>query len=106
MTKFVNLTPHTLNIVRADNSVLIIEATGKIARVSSKTEVVEVIDGIEVIEPTFGDIVDLPEPEEGTKFIVSRMVKNLVPERKDVLVPGLLARDDKGNIIGAKGLSY
>lgn len=106
MTKLINLTPHTLNIVRADSSVLTIEATGKIARVSSKTEVVEVIDGIEVIEQTFGNIVDLPEPEEGTKYIVSRMVKNLVPERKDVLVPGLPVRDDKGNIIGAKGLSY
>ena len=57
------------------------------------------------MKQTFGDVQDLPEVTENTIFVVSRMVKDRVPNRTDVLVPGALVRDENGNIIGANGLS-
>ena len=47
---------------------------------------------------------DLPEQEENTYFIVSQIVKNAFPERKDLVVPAGIIRDEKGNIIGCKSL--
>jgi len=47
----------------------------------------------------------LPDSEEGIIYIVSRMVKDRVPDRPDVLVPGAPVRDAEGRIIGADGLS-
>lgn len=35
-------------------------------------------------------------------YIVSRMVANALPNRKDLLVPNELVRDDQGNIIGCR----
>jgi len=105
MTKIINLTPHSLNIKKIDGSIETIQPTGIIARVSSKVETVGEINGISITKQTFGDVIDLPEPTEDTVFVVSRMVKDRVPDRTDVLVPGTPVRDDKGNIIGANGLS-
>ena len=105
MTNIINLTPHALNIINASNEAVVISPTGKIARVSSKTEIVDTINGINIMKQTFGDVIDLPESTENTIFVVSRMVKDRVPNRTDVLVPGTPVRDDKGNIIGANGLS-
>lgn len=40
------------------------------------------------------------DPHPYTIYIVSRIVKQSVPERDDVVVPDDLIRDDDGNIIG------
>lgn len=101
----INLTPHSLNIINNNNETVTIAPTGKIARVTSKTEIVDTINDINIMKQTFGEVIDLPEPIENTIFVVSRMVKDRVPNRNDVLVPGIPVRDDKGNIIGANGLS-
>ena len=36
-------------------------------------------------------------------YIVSQMVKNALPERKDLLVPAEIVRDNDGRIVGCKG---
>lgn len=105
MKSIINLTPHSLNILNSKNETVTIAPTGKIARVTSKTEIIDTINGINIMKQTFGDVIDLPEPTENTVFVVSRMVKDRVSNRTDVLVPGTPVRDDKGNIIGANGLS-
>ena len=43
-----NLTPHVLNIVAADGTVVNIEPSGIVPRVSSSQEIVEEINGISV----------------------------------------------------------
>lgn len=109
MKEFINLTPHTLNILAADGSIVDIQPSGDIARVSSSSTVIATINGINVSQQTFGDVfgdvTGLPDTQDGIIYIVSRMVKDRVPDRLDVLVPGAPVRDADGKIIGANGLS-
>ena len=100
-----NLTPHILNIVAADGTVVNIEPSGIVPRVSSSQEIVEVINGINVSHEVLGDVIDLPAPEEGVVLVVSRLVASAVSGRNDVLVPGALLRNDQGQVIGANGLA-
>jgi hypothetical protein len=51
----------------------------------------------------YGEVTDLPEPEEGTIYIVSGMVAAAAP-RPDVMSPGTLVRDDQGKPMGCLGL--
>ena len=80
-TKFVNLTPHTLNVhTNADGE-------------------------IELFAVEYGEVTFPPEREEGTVFIVSGMVNDALPdERTDITSPGELIRDADGKPIGCKGL--
>lgn len=44
------------------------------------------------------------EYEEGIYLLVSAMVREALPLRKDLVSPGQLLRDDDGNVIGCLGL--
>lgn len=105
MTKLINLTPHTLNLIAADGSTVDVQSSGDIARVSSTSTVVATINGINVAQSTWGDVTGLPVAQDGIIYIVSRMVKDRVPDRADVMVPGAPVRDANGVIVGANGLS-
>lgn len=107
MTTLINLTPHILNIIAADGSTVYIPPKGNdnIARVSSNSTIVGTIIGINVTQQTFGKVMGLPDAQDGVILIVSRMVKDRVPDRNDVMVPGTPVRDTEGKIIGANGLS-
>ena len=105
MTKLVNLTPHTLNLIAADGSTVDIPPSGNIARVSSTSAIVATVNGISINRQTFGKVMDLPDAQNDVVFIVSRMVKDRVPDRDDVVVPGVPFRDTDGKVIGAWGLS-
>ena len=105
MTKFVNLTPHALNIISSNGDVLHLAKPDVDARCTTSEKVINNINGIDIVDTTFGEITNLPEPKEDTIYIVSRIVKNACEERLDVVVPGKPIRDTEGNIIGAKGLS-
>lgn len=101
----VSLLPHVTSVVMPDG-VMFIDPSGTVARCSQSEEVVgEIEGGIVVTRQTFGAVTGLPEPEEGTWFLVSRMVAAAVPERRDLLIPGPLVRNDKGVVTGCRGLS-
>ena len=102
---FVNLTPHTVNVIRQDGSVLDLPASGQVARCSQSAELVFVQDGIEVTRQAFGEVVGLPDEQEGIFFIVSRLVAAACPERRDLLIPGPLIRGEDGQPMGCQGLS-
>lgn len=112
MTKFVNLTPHEVNVYSQDGKKLIlsIPPSGKVARVSVTYKTVKNINGIPVNRVEYGEIVDLPEPEKDTIYIVSVVVlmalKSKGINRSDVLSPDTnphsVIRDEKGQIIGVK----
>ena len=68
------------------------------------TEPAGEVMGISVTRTVFGEPVGLPEPEVGTCYIVSQLVKNALPERDDLVVPAEVVRDADGNIIGCKSL--
>ena len=64
--KFINLTPHTITI----NNGTEYHPSGKVARVTNKFS--NFCCGISTV--FYGEIENLPEPEEGTIYIVSAMV--------------------------------
>ena len=60
-----NLTPHTINFVSSEGyPIMDIKPEGTVARVSVRTETVGEINGIPVIKSVYGEVMDLPEPEE------------------------------------------
>lgn len=102
MTKIMNMTPHAITFVQEGGNI-VIEPSGTVARVAAKTvQTGEIINGIPVTRTEFGEVEDLPAPEEGTVFIVSSMVAGRVPDRTDVFIPNESVRDDAGRIIGCK----
>lgn len=103
--KFVNCTPHVVDIVREDGSILSIEPSGVVPRCIQMEDEIASIYGIVVTRQTFGKVIDLPEPEIGVYLIVSRLVASAAKGRKDLLVPGPLVRDENGQPCGCRGLS-
>jgi len=128
--KAVNLTPHSINFILPYNIEIGQDATGTpeyvtedrtytlppsgiIARCKVDREEVDIfiledIDDwditIPVVKTRFGEVEGLPEPEEGTVYIVSNLVAQAVPDREDVFFPDDLVRDENGNIIGCRAL--
>jgi hypothetical protein len=105
-TKIVNLTPHEITIVGENGEVTHrIPPSGLVSRVRETSIGIRHVNGIPVVRKTFGEVVNLPEPEEGTVYIVSRMIIAASPDRTDLLSPGDLVRDDVGKIIGCKNFA-
>lgn len=109
--KIMNLTPHALTFISANNNMerYIVEPSGVVARVAAHTESIGAIttdDGftIPLTTTVFGEVENLPSPEEGTIYVVSSLVAGRVPDRKDVYIPNESIRDDKGRIIGCLSL--
>lgn len=129
--KIVNLTPHTINFVDGEGRPLVtVEPSGRVARVTANTvttgevdvwadvfttihEVLLSLDGAEtpaetvgipITGTTYGKVEGLPDPEEGTIYVVSSLVASRVPNRTDVFIPNESVRDNQGRIIGCKSL--
>ena len=100
MKKFINLTSHTINEVTTG---LAIPASGRVARVKSSTIKAGEHAGVPIYSSTFGEIEGLPEPVDNVIYIVSALALNAVPDRADVVAPGNLQRDEKGQPIGCCG---
>lgn len=99
-TQTINLTPHTINIVDGPS----FAPSGTVARCSTTETAVGEVDGVALVSTTFGEVVDLPAPVEGTLLIVSALVRTAVPNRSDVASPGSLVRNDAGQPIGCRNL--
>ena len=119
----VNLTPHGVNVEMKNGSWAHFPPSGQVARVGTTLTAVEIDSypaavqelgrhygapvGAEIAIRTsqFGEVVGLPESEEGTVFIVSALVRQAVPSRLDVLSPGEPIRNDAGQTIGCDGFT-
>ena len=114
--KIVNLTPHAITIILPDGQKLEIPPSGTVARVSVKAKEVGKLEyaGMEVpiVKLEYGDVVGLPEPQEGTIYLVSTLVlmalKDKGIKRNDVFSPDTspesAIRDSQGRIIGVRRL--
>lgn len=113
MTKIINLTPHPITLTGLGE----IKPSGKPARLEEITETigsltiqatenpnVKTTVVIPLIQKKMGRITDLPEPQDGTVFVVSLPVAQAA-HRADVLAIGESIRDEKGNVVGAKSLA-
>jgi hypothetical protein len=119
--KIINLTPHQINIYRADNELLISLPKPNeedVARVNSSMmaisyisqvngENIDPLDGLGGIAeyiPQYGDPSPIPDEKRDTIYVVSMLYKSARPDRKDLRSPGTLIRDDAGRPIGCLGL--
>lgn len=101
-----NCTPHAINIVTPEGNPIVAFPKGEILpRLSQETVTVGEINGIPLTETSFGETVNLPEPKEDTFLIVSRLVKTANPDRKDLLVPNGIVRNEQGQIVGSTSLA-
>ena len=109
--KIVNLTPHEINIIGADNTVaLIVPPSGIVARATSTRSIFGSVkvDGIDIPinKTTFGTVISLPEPAEDTIYVVSNITAQAVPNRDDVFIVDESVRDENGRIIGCRSLAH
>lgn len=102
----INLTPHAINFLREDNSVLAtIEPSGTIARASQTREAVGEVNGIVVNQCSYGSVTGLPDPQDGTIYLVSALTAQACPERSDVFITDDAVRDENGRIIGCRAIA-
>lgn len=106
--KLVNLTGHDLGIT--DGRVVVkLPPVGKARIVNEPTDAGSVVvtglsKPLHITELREDRVVDLPDPEPDTLFIVSGIVAAHVPDRPDVVAPGQLVRDKKTReTIGCQG---
>lgn len=106
MSHLINMTPHPINIVDAENNIIkVTAASGNLIRLSASTVDAGItVEDIPVTKTMFGNPEGLPEYQLGTFYIVSQLVKSALPSREDLLVPAEVVRDSSGNIIGCRSL--
>lgn len=102
---FVNLTPHAIIL----NDGRRFEATGNVARVSADLAECATGNGTwgpRMFRQTFGDVTGLPDPVDGTMFIVSGLVFSAT-DRTDVVAPATshkdVVRNEAGQIVSVPG---
>lgn len=104
-----NLTPHPVTIITDTGSVHLLPEPGTRPRIDDVREVTEpvLVEGVPVptVRVVGGPAVDLPEPEPGTLFVVSRVIAEACPDRTDLLVPDDLVRDGTGRVVGCRSLA-
>jgi hypothetical protein len=114
LVKLVNLTPHPITLVTGDFR-LTIPPSGQVARREEKTVFCGNLDvaaegffnnnfPVRLVRTEYGEVTGLPEPQPGTMYIVSAMVRQAVPDRRDVVSPGALVRDAEDKVIGCQEL--
>ena len=103
--KIINLTPHDISLMRNGQVVEIFPASKMPARVSVSAEIVGEINGFEIRKNVYGQVVNLPEREEGTVYIVSALVAQAAKGRDDIFVTDGAIRDANGKIIGCTGFA-
>jgi len=116
-----NYTPHPLELYDGNEKLLTIEPTGYVVRAKEeKTKVGELLFGnilIPVYRMDYGattlvnektkEELPLPQVQEGVVLVVSSLAAQSLRKytnRDDFLVPGDPVRDEKGRIIGMRGL--
>lgn len=109
MTNIINLTPHCINIYDVDgNEVMKFESMG-IARADSFETIVGELNGIPVVEMSYGNPIGLPDPADDTAYIVSMLTIQAAVQvgrtTSDLYTTADLVRNDKGQIIGCRKLS-
>ena len=107
--KIINLTPHSITFVSDDGTpIMTVPASGAVARVSSKTVVMGLVDVGEIQIPitgtTYGEIEGLPSPQDGIIYVVSSLVAQRCSNRQDIFIPNESVRDENGRIVGCRSL--
>ena len=105
----INLTPHKINIMDEEGNVIKVFKSEGEARAAQKDVEIGTLEGIPIIETTFGEPVDLPEYSQGTYYIVSALTAKAASlsgrSTRDLLLTGKTVRNSDGQIIGCQALA-
>ena len=104
--KFINCTPHVVSVQFPSGEVHSFPACGIVPRVQQHNVPVIHINDIPMSNIIYGEVENLPEPKENTYYIVSALVRERVPNRKDVISPDSgpsAIRNEKGQIEAVVG---
>nr|WP_270554615.1 hypothetical protein [Butyricicoccus sp. AF05-36] len=103
----INLTPHAINFLREDNSVLAtVEPSGTIARASQTRDRVSEVNGIPVNQCSYGSVTGLPDPQPETIYLVSALTAQACRDRSDVFIVDDAVRNESGQIIGCRAIAH
>jgi hypothetical protein len=102
-----NYTPHCINLY-TENGIVEIPSSG-IARAAQHTTEVGNIDGVSIVEMTYGMPEGLPHPEDGVYLIVSALTVEAARRTgrtiDDLLLTADLVRDEAGRVVGCRALA-
>ena len=103
MVKVINLTPHAI-VVESEGKRKVYEPSGSVVRMSTEATKVAEVDGFDIVKNVITGS-NLPDPVEGTYYLVSAMVLAAFPNRIDLLAPDTnnAVRNEKGHIISVPG---
>lgn len=110
--KVINMTPHDIVVVSRENveqdekrqyivdadklvKIAVFPKSGILPRVTMQDKKVDEFDGVPLHQVAYGDIENLPKPQEGVLYCVSGLVASagVKAGRKDLVAPGGLVRD-------------
>ena len=103
--KFVNLLGHDITISGHGT----LPKSENPCKVETKQRIIGKVAGIPIAETHFEKIVNLPDPEDGVYYIVSRVTMDFVPfDREDVFCVDTgpsAVRDENGQVVAVTQLS-
>lgn len=107
--EYENYTPHAVTVFQEGGQVTF-PSVG-VCRVSEQQEIVGAHRNCQLRRTTYGEIVDLPAPRAGVRYIVSMLVAQVnarcTEPRSDLVYPDTgprsVVRDEQGNIRGVSG---
>lgn len=104
--KFVNLIGHDITISGHGT----LPKAEKHCHVETKQTIIGKVAGIPIAETQFVKVINLPEPEEGVYYIVSRISMDFIPfSREDVFCVDTgpsAVRDESGQVVAVTQLSF
>ena len=105
----INLTPHPINIIDEEGNIIKVFESAGVARAAQEDVEIGTLEGIPIIESTFGKPFGLPEPSWGVYYIVSALTAKAASlsgrTTEDLLLTGKTVRNDEGQIIGCQALA-
>lgn len=101
-----NRTPHPIYVLEEDKETvrLVIPPQQPAIRVEEINTPAKEICGVPTCDTSYGEI-NLPDAQEGVYYIVSKLVQIANPSRWDLLAPGGIVRDRRGQVMGCTNLS-
>lgn len=109
--KVINLTPHAVTILGSEGELIMeVQSSGN-ARAKQESSPIGLLDNIPLFETHYGAPIDLPDPEEDTILIVSKITADAAREAgrslDDLYLVFDTVRDpaNLSNILGCRGLA-
>jgi|TARA_R100000084_G_C4608938_1_gene127033 hypothetical protein len=106
---FTNLTPHSINLIaEVEDESFTISPSGNTLRLDSTEKTLFrfcYAPEISVHQVTYSVAGELPPMIENHYYIVSALVANAYPDRRDFLMVHKTVRDDNGRIIGCRAFA-